>query len=138
MDTRVLPATRTAPRGLLVNMRGILATRTASSWTPTVLVVAHDPPMARAPKQKAIKLGRALKTAARLPARVSGGRGSGRNTSSPQPGEAPVVVLRVQILGCTDLISKDKNGLSDPYVLFLARPLHPLSHSCCYPHTASS
>lgn len=73
--------------------------------------------MVAAPK-KALKLGgRALKTAARLPVRaVSSGRGSGRNAFTPHPGEVPIVLLRVRILGCKNLLSKDRNGLSDPYV----------------------
>lgn len=67
--------------------------------------------MAPAPKKKAIKIGRALK---RLPARVgvSGGRGGG--AFAPLPGEQPIVMLRVQVLSCTNLLAKDKNGNSDP------------------------
>lgn len=65
--------------------------------------------MAPAPKKKALKIGRALK---RLPARVSGGRGNGGFV--PLPGELPVVLLRVQVLSCTKLLAKDRNGSSDP------------------------
>ncbi|KAF7971904.1 hypothetical protein HWV62_19467 [Athelia sp. TMB] len=61
--------------------------------------------------------GRALRTVSRLPARVSGGRGSGRNNFSPIAGETPIAVLRVQVLGCKDLLAKDKNGFSDPFVV---------------------
>ncbi|KAI8980012.1 C2 domain-containing protein [Trametes punicea] len=68
--------------------------------------------MAPAPKKKALKIGRALK---RLPARV-GGRGNG-NAFSPLPGEHPVVFLRVQVLSCTNLLAKDRNGYSDPFVV---------------------
>lgn len=75
--------------------------------------------MVRAPK-KALRLGRALKTAARLPARVSGGGVSGRNTFAPLPGELPVVVLRVQVLSCKGLRAKDKSGTSDPCVIIPA------------------
>jgi hypothetical protein len=69
--------------------------------------------MVLAPK-KALKFGRALKTAARLPARVSTGKGSGRNSFSPLPGESPVTLLRVQVVSGKGLLSKDRNGASDP------------------------
>ncbi|KAI0715741.1 phosphatidylserine decarboxylase-domain-containing protein, partial [Cerioporus squamosus] len=69
--------------------------------------------MAPAPKKKALKIGRALK---RLPARVSGGRGNG-GAFAPLPGEQPIVMLRVQVLSCTNLLAKDRNGSSDPFVV---------------------
>lgn len=70
--------------------------------------------MVAAPK-KALRIGgRALRSVSRLPARVSGGRGSGRNHLSPIPGELPIVSIRLQVLGCKDLLAKDKNGFSDP------------------------
>ncbi|GJE89731.1 phosphatidylserine decarboxylase-like protein [Phanerochaete sordida] len=83
--------------------------------------------MVRAPP-KALKLGKALKTAAKLPVRVPSlatGRG-GRNTFSPLVGESPVVVLRVQVIGCHDLLAKDRNGASDPFVVVsvLSRKQH--------------
>lgn len=71
-----------------------------------------------------MKFKRALKSAARFPVRgagtlVGGGRGSGRNTISPITGEDPIVILRLQILGCKDMLSKDRNGASDPCVYSL-------------------
>ncbi|KAH8977814.1 C2 domain-containing protein [Lactarius hatsudake] len=45
------------------------------------------------------------------------GRGTSSDSSSPNLGEAPVVVLRVQVLSCQDLAAKDSNGKSDPYVV---------------------
>lgn len=87
--------------------------------------------MVRAPN-KALKIGRAIKTAAgsaRFPiSRVYGGKGSGRNAFSPLPGESPIVLLRVQVLSCEKLLSKDKNGASDPYV-----SLSFLGYSKLYP-----
>ncbi|KAG9314770.1 hypothetical protein JVU11DRAFT_3853 [Chiua virens] len=66
--------------------------------------------------KKAQKIGRALKTAALFPARVSGGRGSGRSTFSHNPGEQPIVLLRLQVLGCKDL-SRSKHNSCDPFVV---------------------
>jgi phosphatidylserine decarboxylase len=60
--------------------------------------------MAPAVPKKAQKLGRALKSAARF-----SGRGSGRNHYSPSPGEQPVVLLRVQVIGCCGL-ARARNG----------------------------
>lgn len=61
------------------------------------------------------KIRKALKSAARLPrVAIGSGRGSGRNHFSPVPGEQPLVLFRLQILGCKDILAKDRNGYSDP------------------------
>ncbi len=63
------------------------------------------------------------------------GRGSRGDSSSS--GETPIVILRVQVLSCQNLISKDRNGYSDPCVTsryrtgvalltFASSPLLPL------------
>lgn len=72
-------------------------------------------------EKQVFKIKKALKKAAHLPklpkkVRVSGGRGSGRNAIRPLPGELPIVTLRIQVLGCKDLLAKDRGGTSDPYV----------------------
>lgn len=72
--------------------------------------------MPHVPK-KAQKLGRALKTAAKFPVRVSGGRGSGRAHLSPSPGECPVAVLRVQVMACRDLAMRGRGVMCDPFVV---------------------
>ena len=75
--------------------------------------------------KRALKIGlggRALCTVSGLLARVGRQGGSGRNTFSLIPGERPVVWFRPQVLGCKDLLAKDKNGFSDP----LSYPLSPL------------
>ena len=59
---------------------------------------------------------KALRT--KLPLKVSSSPKS--NAFSPNPGELPLVTLRVQILGASDLLAKDRNGFSDPYVFDLA------------------
>jgi phosphatidylserine decarboxylase len=65
--------------------------------------------------KKALKIGRALKSAAMLPTRVASGRGSGRSDAlSPVQGEHPIVILRVQVIGCTGVAAKDSGGTSDP------------------------
>ncbi len=67
--------------------------------------------------KRGLKIGLALRrSAARLPIRVSAGRGSGRNAFLPIPGEEPIVILRVRVLSCQDLVAKDRSGLGDPCV----------------------
>ncbi|KAG6899888.1 hypothetical protein C0993_005687 [Termitomyces sp. T159_Od127] len=54
-----------------------------------------------------LQLKRALRNAARLPSRIT------RQSAS----ELPLVLLRVQVLGCSALAARDRNGLSDPFVV---------------------
>ena len=58
---------------------------------------------------------KALKT--KLPLRANSKQ---NNSFEPAPGELPLVTLRIQIIGASNLLAKDRNGLSDPYVSSLA------------------
>ena len=71
--------------------------------------------MSPTPQKSALKIGCALK---RLPA-CTVGRGHSRGAFAPMD-EQPIVILRVQLLSCTNLLDKDQNGLSDPYVSSLS------------------
>lgn len=72
--------------------------------------------MVPAPK-KALK---AIKT--KLPLRVPTSSSKQANAFAPNPGELPLVTLRVQIIGASNLLAKDRNGYSDPYVLIFSSP----------------
>ncbi|KAJ7070019.1 phosphatidylserine decarboxylase-domain-containing protein [Mycena amicta] len=56
-----------------------------------------------------------LKRALRLG--FSGRNGTNTNSLSPRPGEQPIVYLRLQVVGANDLLAKDRNGFSDPFVV---------------------
>ena len=69
------------------------------------------------PPTKGKKIARALKSAARLPrvpALRTGRASAARTALVPRPGEPPVVILKLQVLGCTDVLAKDRGGTSDP------------------------
>jgi phosphatidylserine decarboxylase len=66
--------------------------------------------------KKGLRIGRALRSAAKLPSKVSGAKSGG--------GEAPLVIARVQILSAKDLLAKDKNGSIDPYAYAHEPPIH--------------
>ncbi|KAJ2928704.1 hypothetical protein H1R20_g8360, partial [Candolleomyces eurysporus] len=68
-------------------------------------------------KKGGLKITKALKSAARLPVRVASRKGTGQRNFDPQPNEQPLVVLRVQIIGCMQLLAKDRGGTSDPFVV---------------------
>ncbi|KAL1664147.1 phosphatidylserine decarboxylase-domain-containing protein [Schizophyllum commune] len=75
------------------------------------------------PATKGKKFKRAIKSAARLPRPGKGLRArNGRGSFAPIPGETPIVNLRVQIVGCRDLVAKDRNGYSDPFVTVSVLP----------------
>ncbi|KAJ3490898.1 hypothetical protein NLJ89_g11391 [Agrocybe chaxingu] len=69
------------------------------------------------PATKGKKIKQVFKSAARLPRALKAGRGNGRNDFSPRPGEPPVVILKVQVVGCLNLLAKDRGGTSDPFVV---------------------
>ncbi|GLB40809.1 putative catalyzes the formation of phosphatidylethanolamine (PtdEtn) from phosphatidylserine (PtdSer) [Lyophyllum shimeji] len=55
------------------------------------------------------KFRRALRAAARLPGQLIALRSPGSNLFSPEPNELPLVLLRIQVLGCTfPIASKDR------------------------------
>ncbi|KAH9059651.1 C2 domain-containing protein [Lactarius vividus] len=43
-------------------------------------------------------------------------RGTSTDTTSPNPGETPVVILRVQVVSCKDLKAVNSDGSSNPFV----------------------
>lgn len=65
----------------------------------------------------AVKKHPKLRRALKLPFHGRAGTTAvGRNTFAPRPGEQPIVFLRVQVIGCNEVLAKDRNGFSDPYV----------------------
>lgn len=82
------------------------------------------PPLPSSPRP--LSMSKMLKTIrkvtpnpARIPLRRSSTMAStisDAGAATAPAGEEPELVLRVQVVGCNDLIAKDKNGKSDPYV----------------------
>jgi phosphatidylserine decarboxylase len=71
-------------------------------------------------KKPAHKLKRVLKSAARFPVPLPRSLTSARSSLAnltPLSGELPLTNLRLQVLSCTGLLAKDRNGASDPYVV---------------------
>ncbi|KAG9044114.1 hypothetical protein FS837_008759 [Tulasnella sp. UAMH 9824] len=57
--------------------------------------------------------------------RISTRTHAGEEAPAPTPGEQPLVILRVQVVGCADLLASDWGGTSDPYVVVkLGREQH--------------
>lgn len=46
--------------------------------------------------------------------RISARTNPGEEAPAPTPGEQPIVILRVQVVGCADLLASDRGGTSDP------------------------
>lgn len=65
---------------------------------------------------KKMGIGKVLKTAGRLPKglKAKGGRTKTAPKIAPLEGELPAVLLRIQIVGCKNLLAADRNGKSDP------------------------
>ncbi|KAF8237320.1 hypothetical protein L208DRAFT_1356433 [Tricholoma matsutake] len=76
--------------------------------------------MATITKKPAQQLKRVFKSAARIPVPLPRSLTSARShlaNLSPLPGELPFTLLRLQVLSCSGLLAKDRNGSSDPYVV---------------------
>lgn len=96
-------------------------------------------------KRGIAKFPRVLKQVAKAPLQLRSvnPRGAFRTPrTQPQPGEEAIVILRVQVLSCKDLVARDKGGTSDPSVipLFQSRrgrtiqprtPQHFRRTGCC-------
>ena len=53
-------------------------------------------------------------TGLRVPKGLGLKSGSGRNNFSPTPGKPPIVICKIQIIECTQLLAKDWNVDIDP------------------------
>ncbi|KAI0035374.1 phosphatidylserine decarboxylase-domain-containing protein [Vararia minispora EC-137] len=62
-------------------------------------------------------IGRVVRTAYRPLTRVTPLKNGSRITFAPVLGEVPIVLLRVQVLCCEELLAKDRSGSSDPFVV---------------------
>jgi hypothetical protein len=92
------------------------------------------------PPTKGVKIKNVLKSAARIPQIPNiKGRRSIRRDFASRPGETPFVILRLQVISCSNLLAKDRGGTSDPYarywnlLSFLADPRLAQLRGCVHP-----
>ncbi|KAJ3974207.1 C2 domain-containing protein [Lentinula raphanica] len=95
------------------------ASSSSDSPTSTVPATAATAPGRSRSLKKGLRVGRLS---------LGNGKGSGRNMQNPIEGESPLVLLRVQVVACTDLLAKDRNGFSDPFAT-VSLPPHPTRHT---------
>ncbi|EJU05118.1 hypothetical protein DACRYDRAFT_76182 [Dacryopinax primogenitus] len=98
------------------------ATRKTRNIPSNIITNHNSPAAATTQRRKGIRIGKALNIAGRaalVPAKiVTAGVYGRRPALAPAPGEQPVAILRVQVVGCNELFAKDGGGKhSDPFVI---------------------